>query len=232
MVSVFPLKEASVGINHMAIMDYDEFLSSLAYNKIVDLSATSVALLLSSITLISNRYNWERNGNALNDTEWDYIDSVISLANGELMSALVGLVVPAVFATASAFKFIPCDGGVYNKDDYPLLYDAIDSQFIISGTQFTVPDLRNRSVVGAGDQYNVGDSGGSDSVQLSVSEIPSHSHGFTQYTFGVDIESVGVPDPTGVGQPRIPEQTDMTGGGDAHENRSPYYAMNWYIVAG
>lgn len=216
----------------MAIMDYDEFLSTLAYDKYVDISATTVALCLSGLTLISQRYNWSKDNEPLNATEWDYIDSIISLANGELMTSLVGMIFPNVMATVSIFKMLPCDGSVHNKTDYPLLYEAIDATYIISGTQFRTPDLRNRVIVGAGDQYVLDAQGGADTVVLGVNEIPSHSHGFTQYTFGIDIESVGVPDPTGVGNPRLPENTQPTGGGEAHENRMPYRAINWHIVAG
>lgn len=38
------------------------------------------------------------------------------------------------------------------------------------------PDLRNRFVVGAGDSYSVGSVGGSASVALTVSQLPSHAH--------------------------------------------------------
>lgn len=39
------------------------------------------------------------------------------------------------------------------------------------------PDLRNRFIVGAGGSYNTGDTGGVESVTLSTSELPEHSHG-------------------------------------------------------
>jgi len=39
------------------------------------------------------------------------------------------------------------------------------------------PDLRDRFVVGAGDEYSSGDTGGENSVELSGNEIPSHTHG-------------------------------------------------------
>jgi microcystin-dependent protein len=38
------------------------------------------------------------------------------------------------------------------------------------------PDLRNRFVVGSGSSYSVGDTGGTNSVTLTASQIPSHSH--------------------------------------------------------
>jgi microcystin-dependent protein len=38
------------------------------------------------------------------------------------------------------------------------------------------PNLRNRFIVGAGGNYNPGDTGGSNSVTLTTSQIPAHSH--------------------------------------------------------
>jgi len=38
------------------------------------------------------------------------------------------------------------------------------------------PDLRNRFIVGAGDQYDRNDTGGADSVILAENEMPNHSH--------------------------------------------------------
>ena len=46
---------------------------------------------------------------------------------------------------------------------------------LCDGTNGT-PDLRNRFIVGAGDQYNRNDTGGQDSVQLTENEMPSHNH--------------------------------------------------------
>lgn len=41
------------------------------------------------------------------------------------------------------------------------------------------PDLRNRFIVGAGDSYTVGATGGANSVSLIEDNIPSHSHNFS-----------------------------------------------------
>ena len=47
---------------------------------------------------------------------------------------------------------------------------------LCDGTNGT-PDLRDRFIVGAGGGYDVGDTGGLDSVTLTTSQLPSHSHG-------------------------------------------------------
>ena len=38
------------------------------------------------------------------------------------------------------------------------------------------PDLRDRFIVGAGGSYNVGSTGGSNTVTLNANQIPSHAH--------------------------------------------------------
>lgn len=40
----------------------------------------------------------------------------------------------------------------------------------------TTPDLRNKFIVGAGDDYDVGATGGEDSVTLTITTMPKHSH--------------------------------------------------------
>lgn len=47
------------------------------------------------------------------------------------------------------------------------------------------PNLRNRFIVGAGGSYNVGNTGGSNSVTLTVNQIPSHNHSGTTNTNSV-----------------------------------------------
>ena len=44
------------------------------------------------------------------------------------------------------------------------------------------PDLRDRFIVGAGGSYEVGDIGGSASVQLTSAEIPAHNHNVSLQT--------------------------------------------------
>jgi microcystin-dependent protein len=51
------------------------------------------------------------------------------------------------------------------------------------------PNLRNRFIVGAGGNYNPGDTGGSDSVTLNVSQLPAHSHTGTTASAGGHVHS-------------------------------------------
>lgn len=52
---------------------------------------------------------------------------------------------------------------------------------LCDGTNGT-PDLQNRFVVGAGNSYAVGDTGGASSVTLAEANLPSHTHGAGNYS--------------------------------------------------
>ena len=92
------------------------------------------------------------------------------------------------------------------------------------------PDLTDRFVVGAGGGYDVDETGGSDEVQLTESELPEHSHtragsqlsGSGSNAFQTGIEST---DPN----LRSTEWLGDTGGDEPHENRPPYYALAYIM---
>jgi microcystin-dependent protein len=53
---------------------------------------------------------------------------------------------------------------------------AIPSGWVLCNGSNGTPDLRDRFVVGAGNNYSVNATGGSDSVTLTANQIPSHTH--------------------------------------------------------
>lgn len=88
------------------------------------------------------------------------------------------------------------------------------------------PDLRDRFVVGAGAAYNAGETGGADSVQLSESEMPSHSHNVTIPRGGPgsfdNTRRLGLETADG-GSETFTAST--AGGNQPHENRPPFFAL-------
>jgi microcystin-dependent protein len=88
------------------------------------------------------------------------------------------------------------------------------------------PDLRDRFVVGAGHDYAVGATGGEATHVLTINEMPAHSHAITT----VDVNgtsSYALPwDPVYSTRSR---STSSVGGGQAHENRPPYYALAYIM---
>lgn len=170
--------------------------------------------------------SWQERGTMTQREASLYIKAVIDSRRD---FSMIGTVQAVIRDTLDPSMLL-CDGSVYNKEDYPQLWEALPLA-MKDATTLTVPDLQNLFLVGAGLDYSLADTGGLAEVSLTVEEIPSHSHGYLTPTFNVDIESVGVPDPTGVGLPQVPAVTDSTGGGQAHENRPPYYAVRYAIIA-
>jgi microcystin-dependent protein len=89
--------------------------------------------------------------------------------------------------------------------------------FLCDGSNGT-PDLRNRFVVGAGSSYAVGATGGADSVTLSTSQIPSHSHSFSATTGGSGSHSHGFSATTGGSGSHSHGFSATTGGSGSHSH--------------
>ena len=119
------------------------------------------------------------------------------------------------------------------------------------------PDLRGRFVVGAEGSYEQGDTGGADEVTLSEGEMPahshsgssgsggSHSHNFSSVvresqTISYDGTTSSLGFNAGFGSVSINSAgshshsvtVGNTGGGAAHENRPPYYALAFVMRVG
>lgn len=95
---------------------------------------------------------------------------------------------------------------------------------LCDGTNGT-PDLRNQFVIGAGDTYSVGNTGGESEHTLTINEMPSHSH---TLTIGVTPGSTGINYPTQT-KYDINDSNffaiESTGGSRPHNNLPPYYAL-------
>lgn len=204
---------------------------AIAERRITALTDLSAVLFLAAITDYKWRGAWTYGDDDLSDSQWDEIESAIAQAEHEAITSMIGMIIPHVLSVFDAVC-LPCDGAIYNRVDYPLLYAALDPALIVDADTFKTPNLVGRFPLGASIDFELGTEGGESEHELTVDELPAHSHGYDQYTFGIDIESVGVPDPTGVGQPQLPTLTDDTGANEPHNNMPPYFVVSWVIVAG
>ena len=97
---------------------------------------------------------------------------------------------------------------------------------LCDGTNGT-PDLTDKFVVGAGDTYAVNATGGSATHTLTISEMPAHTH-LTYFKLAAAGGSAAESPWTASGSAGN-KATSSTGGGVAHENRPPYYALAYIM---
>ena len=111
--------------------------------------------------------------------------------------------------------------------------NAIPSGWVLCNGSNSTPDLRGKFVVGYHDSngdYDVGDTGGAETVTLTTAQMPAHTHtadtkgtsGSHPYTrFGPGKNDWNYPGENARGT----ATTDSTGGGASHDNRPPFYAL-------
>jgi microcystin-dependent protein len=154
---------------------------------------------------------------------------------------------------AVGFNFAPvgwslCDGSLLPISQNPALFSLLGTQFGGDGVStFGLPDLRGRAVLGAGQgtglqSYNVGQSGGTESVALNSNQFASHTHALA------GAATVTTPAPgTGVVLGTTEAATPMyatsgasvslagstvgasPGGNQPHENRQPTTTITYII---
>ena len=108
--------------------------------------------------------------------------------------------------------------------------NAIPACWVLCDGTNSTPNLAGKFVVGYHDgngDYDVGDTGGAETVTLTTAQIPSHKH-----DTNIDGQHV-IPGGGGSSYPYGGAGTyasrlfsmSNTGGGGAHENRPPFYAL-------
>ena len=107
---------------------------------------------------------------------------------------------------------------------------SIPTGFVLCDGSNGTPDLRGRFVVGHhpnNNDYEIDDTGGSESVTLTVAQMPSHKHDTTfdnkKYFPGGGSTSISFGGAGGY--PADTFSMSNEGGGQSHENRPPYYAL-------
>jgi microcystin-dependent protein len=70
-----------------------------------------------------------------------------------------------------------CDGSLVDKTTYAALFAAIgNSNGAGTQTSFRLPNATNRALIGTSNTGSIGATGGSESITLSVGNLPSHNH--------------------------------------------------------
>lgn len=106
---------------------------------------------------------------------------------------------------------------------------------LCDGTNGT-PNLRDKFVVGAGSSYAVGNTGGANTVTLTIPQMPIHAHSYgtlrgglkTNGAIGASSNALSA-STTGTYSLAMSGDVGNAGSGDSHENRPPYYALAYIM---
>lgn len=159
--------------------------------------------------------------------------------------------------TYCPYGWLPCDGRQMRIVDNQVLYAVIGNLYGGDGSNFNLPDLRGRAVInqGRGDDtinYQMAQQVGTPSVTLTQAQMPSHDHtlqsqgnssrvtmpspsalalnpqylvGTTKYSYLMYVPQSASPAVV----PMAPNALQAQGGGQAHDNHSPYLVFRYCI---
>lgn len=200
-------------------------------------------LVSGALSELTHWHNWEQFGTfSVEDTVQaframflDYAASSQPCISNPTVTAMIGTITPYI-TNSPPGGCLPCDGSQYSRVDFPDLYAALDAAFILDANTFITPDLRGRTVIGAGSgagltPRNVNASGGAESHTLTVAELPPHQHRLSTFPGSTTpaqsiVQYATQPYATGAAR-----YTYAAGDGAAHNNMPPFVALKYCVVA-
>lgn len=200
---------------------------------------TGISAATQGVTNVENRILQERN---LTKADVTKVTSDLSVAMAALIP--VGSIFPFVGGMAPS-GFALCNGQTLDRTQFADLFRLIGTKYgTTNSNNFKVPDLSGRFLVGVGTGYSLGDTGGSQTVALTAAQMPIHSHNVTGKAdqasrSGVGMYASNVSGGSGWQVLSTTEAgslsgltTTSAGSGQAHENRPPYFALEYIIRTG
>lgn len=136
--------------------------------------------------------------------------------------------------------WLKCDGSAISRSVYTDLFAVIGTNFGVGNgtTTFNLPDSRGRVLgsIGTGTGLTartLGQTTGTETHTLTVSEIPSHTHSVDLIPDGTQsIAAAGGGGLTAADEVRTTITSGSTGGGGAHNNMQPtLFIGNTFIFA-
>lgn len=132
------------------------------------------------------------------------------------------------------------------KTQYAQLFGVLGTTYggSASSTTFGLPPAGDHFLLMAGQKYVLGASGGSETVKLTTSQMPKHSHSEQKVSIAstpvqkalLATTLLGISTGDITKPPTVSEAASATtgdaGGGEAHDNMPPYLAVSVFIYAG
>ncbi|HKP45744.1 MAG TPA: tail fiber protein [Pyrinomonadaceae bacterium] len=143
-----------------------------------------------------------------------------------------------------SFNWAPKGWAISNGQLMPInqnqaLFSLLGTTYGGNGqTTFALPDMRGNVPIHMGNGHTLGERAGSESVTLTSSTMPAHTHQVTGSGTTADSSLVGGNFWASGGQQiyattqntaMAPQAINNTGGSQAHENRMPFLTLNFII---
>ena len=139
-----------------------------------------------------------------------------------------------------------CDGSPQDISQNTALYSLLQTTYGGSASQFNLPDLQGRVPVGmgtlsgGGTVFGLGQSGGTETVTLSVAQMPGHGHIFAassnngsqpqpQNAFPAKISSGFMYTTFSAGSQMNANAVTFAGGTQPHDNMMPTLTVSFII---
>ena len=136
-----------------------------------------------------------------------------------------------------------CEGQLLPISEYETLFNLIGTTYGGDGQEtFALPDLRGRIPIHQGNGVTLAETGGTEEVTLTVSQIPAHAHPFL--CSGNNVSSTQPANNVGGVQPTVgvlpygsdtpktvlnPQSISTVGGSQPHSNFQPYLCVDFII---
>lgn len=176
-----------------------------------------------AITQLTNGWVWEQVGDSVDDVVADCKASVESWYSDMLIGSV------ATWLCTPPDGWLLLDGATYDGGDYPELFALLDA-VLKSGGDFTLPDVSDAFPFGVQLKSDAGVVEGDNVLNLTVGQLPSHTHDYVPPIPAADVGGAGVPLPSVAAGSAI--ATTSTGDGDDIDIRPLRFGLIYAVFAG
>lgn len=176
-----------------------------------------------AITQFANESDWE----FVEDSISDIVEACKEIVEDWYGDMLIGSVSAWIITPPAGWLLF--DGSTYASADFPEL-SALLPAHLIDGDDFTLPDVSEAYAQGVQDEDDSSVVVGTNVLNLTVGQLPSHTHTYTPPTLTISAETPVIPIPTaGIG---APVATGATGSGDDIDKRPKRFGLIYAVYAG
>lgn len=176
-----------------------------------------------AITELVNDWVWEEIG----DSVQDIVDAMSVSVESWYSDMLIGSVSPWLVNPPNGWLLL--DGSTHAGDDYPELFALLPAH-LVGGANFTLPDVTDGFPQAVQDEDDSAVVTGTNVLNLTIGQLPAHTHDYVPVVPAADVGGAGVPLPSVAAGSAI--ATTSTGDGDDVDIRPKRFGLVYAVFAG